>query len=261
MTKVYKIVKKGKEDFPWSISRSNKYLKYPAKSLLLADHDPDPSMPEHMFLKDFKDFYNALLKIMPKDFEKVECLIGSGSSSGIKNSKGELVYNSNSMHAYWPNINASDDSIKRLNEYIKRACIFNKLYYLKIHKDGSCSMRYQIDLAVLSSSKSRLVFESKPTCKDGLYQEKPVSLIWNIKSKETLDLSQVSYDHLPDWKPIYEQLKNDNKELIKETKEKYKALKLSEYISSGLTPEVATRMIDRYLEQGLLSVKTIVEVN
>ena len=92
-------------------------------------------------------------------------------------------------------------------EYIKRACIEHNLYYLKIHKDGSCSLRYAIDLNVLKSTASRLCFEAKPTCNDGLYQDRPSSLIWNIGSKETLDLSKVYYEHLPDWKPVYEQLK------------------------------------------------------
>lgn len=91
-------------------------------------------------------------KILPPEFTKVECLIGSGSSNGIKNANGDLVYDNGSMHAYWLNTKLSDENIDKLIEYIKRACILHNLYYLKIFKDGSVGMRYAIDLSVLKIS-------------------------------------------------------------------------------------------------------------
>lgn len=256
---IYQITKKGQEIPPFTISRSNKYFAYFLFTLLLGDYDPDKAMPEHMILKSLQDFYNVLCLILPPEFNKIECLIGSGSSNGIKNSSGELVYDSGSMHAYWINSNVNEENIEKLIEYIKRACILHNLYYLKIFKDGSTGLRFQIDLAVLKSALSRLVFESKPTCKDGLYQDRPQSLIWNLNSQETLDLSKITYDHLPDWKPVYERLKIENRELIQQTKEAYKTSKIDELIQKGVDGVVATNMVVKYIEESVLSVKFYVE--
>lgn len=260
-TRIYNVVKKGQEIPPLTISRSNKYFLYFMTALLLGDYDFDESMPSHMIIHSLDDFYSLLLKILPLGFNKVECLIGFGSSYGIKNSKGDLINALFSSHAYWANTNVSEETVNNLVEYIKRACIYHNLYYLKIHKDGSASMRYAIDLSVMKSALSRLCFESKPTCKNGLYQDRPQSLIWNMDSQETLDLSKIYYDHLPDWKPIYEQLKIDNKDLIQQTKETYKASKVNELVSKGLTQEVATNIVVKQIEESVISVKTLVEVN
>lgn len=254
------IVKKGEELPPFSISRSNKYFNHPKLcGVLLGDYDPDEAMPEHMVLKTLQEFYNVLCKILPPQFVKVECLIGSGSSNGIKDSNGELVYDSGSQHGYWTNWNLSDENIDKLIEHIKRACISHNLYYLKIFKDGSVGMRYAIDLSVLKSASSRLIFEAKPTCKDGLYQDRPQSLIWNKGSQETLDLSKISYDHLPDWKPVYERLKIENRELIEQTKEAYKTSKIEELVKKGFDITVATNIVVEYITESTLSVKTLVE--
>lgn len=256
------IVKKGEEIPPFYISRSNRNLKYPKIcGILLGDYDPDKAMPEYMALKTFQEFYDVICKILPPEFTKVECLIGSGSSNGIKNINGDLVYDSGSMHAYWLNKSLSIQNIDKLIEYIKRACILHNLYYLKIFKDGSVGMRYMIDLSVLKSASSRLIFEAKPTCKDGLYQDRPQSLIFNQNknTQEVLDLSKISYDHLPDWKPVYEQLKIQNKELIAQTKEAYKASKVQELVQKGFEITVATNIVSKYIEESLLSVKTLVE--
>ncbi|MCT7515030.1 hypothetical protein [Aliarcobacter cryaerophilus] len=254
------IVKKGEEYPPFYISRSNKYFKYPKPyGILLGDYDPDKAMPEHMKLKTFHEFYNVLCKILPPQFAKVECLIISGSSNGIKNSSGELVYDSGSQHGYWTNWNLSDENIDKLIEHIKRASILHNLYYLKIFKDGSVGMRYAIDLSVLKSASSRLIFEAKPTCKNDLYQDRPQSLIWNKDSQKTLDLSKISYDHLPDWKPIYERLKIEHRELIQQTKEAYKASKIQELVQKGFELTVAINIADQYIKESTLSVKTLVE--
>ena len=257
----YNIVKKGQEIPPFTISRSNKWFIYFLTALLLGDYDPDEAMPPHMIINTLEEFYNLLLKILPPGFEKVECLIGFGSSYGIKNSKGELVNSSNSFHAYWPNSNVTEETVNNLVEYIKRACIYHQQYFLKIHKDGSASMRYALDLSVMKSALSRLCFEAKPTCKDGLYQDRPQSLMWNMGSQKTLDLSKVYYDSLPDWRPVYEQLKIDNQDLIQQTKESYKASKVNELVFKGLTQEVATNIVVKQIEESVISVKTIVEVN
>ena len=254
------IVKKGEEYPPFYISRTPIYFKHPKLcGILLGDYDPDEAMPEHMILKTLEEFYDCLCKILPPQFVKVECLIGSGSSNGIKNSNGELVYHSGSEHAYWPNINLSDENINKLIEHIKRASVSHNLYYLKIFKDGSAGMRFAIDLSVLKSASSRLIFEAKPTCKDGLYQDRTQSLIWNKDSKETLDLSKISYDHLPDWKPVYERLKIENRELIEQTKEAYKASKIEELVQKGFDTTVATNIVVEYITASTLSVKTLVE--
>ena len=254
------IVKKGEEYPPFYISRSNKYFKYPKPyGILLGDYDPDKAMPEHMKLKTFHEFYNVLCKILPPQFAKVECLIISGSSNGIKNSSGELVYDSGSQHGYWTNWNLSDENIDKLIEHIKRASILHNLYYLKIFKDGSVGMRYAIDLSVLKSASSRLIFEAKPTCKDGLYQDRPQSLIFNHGNQEVLDLSRISYDHLPDWKPVYERLKIENKELIEKTKEAYKNSKIGELVQQGMDITVAQDIVVRYITESTLSVKILVE--
>lgn len=254
------IVKKEQELPPSYISRSNKYFKHTKLcGILLADYDPDKAMPEHMILKTFQEFHDVLCKILPPKFAKVECLIGSGSSNGIKNSSGDLVYDSGSMHAYCLNTKLSDENIDKLIEYIKRVCILHNLYYLKIFKDGSVGMRYAIDLSVLKSASSRLIFEAKPTCKDGLYQDRPQSLIWNKDSQETLDLSKISYDHLPDWRPVYERLKIENRELIQQTKEAYKTSKIEELVQKGFDITVATDIVVEYITASTLSVKTLVE--
>ncbi len=254
------IVKKGEEYPPFYISRSNKYFKYPKPyGILLGDYDPDKAMPEHMKLKTFHEFYNVLCKILPPQFAKVECLNIAGSSNGIKNSNGDLVYDSGSMHVYLINIKLSNENIDKLIEHIKRASILHNLYYLKIFKDGSVGMRYAIDLSVLKSASSRLIFEAKPTCKDGLYQDRPQSLIFNKGSQEVLDLSKISYDHLPDWKPVYEQLKIEKRELIQQTKEAYKASKIGELVQKGFDQTVATDIVAKYITEGTLSVKTLVE--
>ncbi len=254
------IVKKGEEYPPFYISRSNKYFKYPKPyGILLGDYDPDKAMPEHMKLKTFHEFYNVLCKILPPQFAKVECLIISGSSNGIKNSSGELVYDSGSQHGYWTNWNLSDENIDKLIEHIKRASILHNLYYLKIFKDGSVGMRYAIDLSVLKSASSRLIFEAKPTCKDGLYQDRPQSLIFNHGNQEVLDLSRISYDHLPDWKPVYERLKIENKELIEKTKVEYKNSKIGELVQQGMDITVAQDIVVRYITESTLSVKILVE--
>lgn len=254
------IVRKGEEYFPFYISRSNKYFKHTKLcGILLADYDPDKAMPEHMIFRTSQEIYNVLCKILPSDFAKVECLIGTGSSNGIKNANGELVYDSGSMHAYWINIKLSDENIDKLIEHIKRASILYNLYYLKIFKDGSVGMRYAIDLSVLKSASSRLIFEAKPTCKDGLYQDRPQSKIWNKDSQETLDLSKISSEHLPDWRPVYERLKLENKELIQQTKEAYKTSKIEELVQKGFDITVATNIVVEYITVSTLSVKTLVE--
>lgn len=120
-------------------------------------------------------------------------------------------------------------------------------------------MRYAIDLSVLKSASSRLIFEAKPTCKDGLYQDRPQSLIWNLNSQETLDLSKITYDHLPDWKPVYEQLKIENRELIQQTKEAYKTSKIEELVQKGFDITVATNIVAQYITESTFSVKTLVE--
>jgi hypothetical protein len=130
---------------------------------------------------------------------------------------------------------------------------------LKIFKDGSVGMRYAIDLSVLKSASSRLIFEAKPTCKNDLYQDRPQSLIWNKDSQKTLDLSKISYDHLPDWKPIYERLKIEHRELIQQTKEAYKASKIQELVQKGFELTVAINIADQYIKESTLSVKTLVE--
>lgn len=253
------IVKKG-EEFPPYISRSDEYFKYPKTcGILLGDYDPDKVMPEHMKLKTFHEFYNVLCKILPPQFAKVECLNIAGSSNGIKNSNGDLVYDSGSMHVYLINIKLSNENIDKLIEHIKRASILHNLYYLKIFKDGSVGMRYAIDLSVLKSASSRLIFEAKPTCKNDLYQDRPQSLIWNKDSQKTLDLSKISYDHLPDWKPIYERLKIEHRELIQQTKEAYKASKIQELVQKGFELTVAINIADQYIKESTLSVKTLVE--
>lgn len=254
------IVKKGEEFPPFYISRTNKYFKHTKLcGTLLGDYDPDKAMSEHMILKTFQEFYDVLCKILPPEFAKVECLIGSGSSNGIKNANGDLVYDNGSQHAYWINTKLSDENIDKLIEYIKRASILHNLYYLKIFKDGSVGMRYAIDLSVLKSASSRLIFEAKPTCKNDLYQDRPQSLIWNKDSQKTLDLSKISYDHLPDWKPIYERLKIEHRELIQQTKEAYKASKIQELVQKGFELTVAINIADQYIKESTLSVKTLVE--
>lgn len=254
------IVKKGDESPPFYISRTNKYFKHTKLcGILLGDYDPDKAMSEHMILKTFQEFYDVLCKILPPEFAKVECLIGAGSSNGIKNANGDLVYDNGSIHTYWLNTKLSDENIDKLIEYIKRACILHNLYYVKIFKDGSVGMRYAIDLSVLKSSSSRLIFEAKPTCKDGLYQDRPKSLIFNHGSQEVLDLSRISYDHLPDWKPVYERLKIENKELIEKTKEEYKNSKIGELVQQGMDITVAQDIVVRYITESTLSVKTLVE--
>ncbi|MGA1940273.1 hypothetical protein [Arcobacter sp. YIC-310] len=259
--KIYKIVKKGQENPPLTISRSNKYFLYFLTSLLLGDYDQDEAMPSYMIINTLDEFYSLLIKILPLGFNKVECLIGYGSSYGIKNSKGELVNSSNSFHAYWTNTNISEETVNNLIEYIKRACIYHQQYFLKIHKDGSASMRYALDLSVMKSALSRLCFEAKPTCKDGLYQDRPKSLISNMNSQESLDLSKVYYDHLPDWRPIYEQLKIEKQDLIQQTKRAYKTSKINELVSKGLTQDVATNIVVKQIKESVISVKTLVEVN
>ena len=254
------IVKKGEEFPPFYVSRSNKYFKHSNLcGTLLCDYDPDEVMPEHMLLKSPKEFYEVLCKILPPEFAKVECLIGSGSSNGIKNANGIIVYYSDSNHGYLVCINLSDKNNDELIEYIKRASILHNLYYLKIFKDGSVGMRYAIDLSVLKSASNRLIFEAKPTCNDGLYQDRPQSLIWNKDSEETLDLSKISYDHLPDWKPVYERLKIENRELIQQTKESYKTSKIDELVQKGFDITVATNIVVEYITASTLSVKTLVE--
>ncbi|PIE84981.1 hypothetical protein CSA08_04345 [Candidatus Gracilibacteria bacterium] len=261
MYEIYNIVKKGEENPPFSIARTNDYFKYPKVNLLLGDYDYDESMPNHMKINTPEELYNFLLLILPEDFKKVECLIGYGSSYGIKNSNGEVVNSSNSFHAYWLNSNATEKTVDNLIEYIKRSCILNNLYYLKIFKNGATSLRYAIDLSVLKSALSRLCFEAKPTCKDGLYQDRPQSRFWNINSQETLDLSKVFYDNLPDWKPIYEQLKIDYKEVIQQTKENYKTSKINELVSKDVSLEIATNIVNKQIEKDVLSVKTIIYEN
>lgn len=254
------IVKKEEEFPPSYVSRSNKYFKHPNLcGVLLGDYDPDKAMPSHMILNTAQEFYEALCKILPPEFAKIECLIGSGSSNGIKNATGELVYDSGSMHAYWVNTKLSDENITKLLEYIQRASILHNLYYLKIFKDGSVGMRYSIDLSVLKSASNRLIFEAKPTCNDGLYQDRPQSLIWNKDSQETLDLSKISYDHLPDWKPVYERLKIENRELIQQIKEAYKTSKIEELVQKGFDITIATNIVVEYITASTLSVKTLVE--
>ena len=92
-----------------------------------------------------------------------------------------------------------------------------------------------------------MVFEAKPTCKDGLYQDRPQSLIFNHGNQEVLDLSRISYDHLPDWKPVYERLKIENKELIEKTKEEYKNSKIGELVQQGMDITVAQDIVVRYI--------------
>lgn len=254
------IVKKGEEFPPFYISRSSKYFRHSKLcGILLFDYDPDEAMPSHMILNTAQEYYETLCKILPPEFAKVECLIGSGSSNGIKNANGIIVYYSDSKHGYSVFIYLSDKNIDELIEYIKRASILHNLYYLKIFKDGSVGMRYAIDLSVLKSASSRLVFEAKPTCKDGLYQDRPESLIWNKGSQETLDLSKISYDDLPDWKPVYERLKIENRELIQQTKEAYKTSKIEELVQKGFDITIATNIVAQYITESTLSVKTLVE--
>lgn len=254
------IVRKGEEFPPFYISRSDKYLKYPKLcGVLLGDYDPDKAMPSHMISKTPQEFYDCLCKILPSEFAKVECLIGSGSSNGIKNTNGDLVYDSGSMHAYWLNTKLSDENIDKLIEYIKRACVSHNLYYLKIFKDGSVGMRYAIDLSVLKSASSRLIFESRPSL-TGLTQDRPQSLIWNKDNQETLDLSKITYDHLPDWRSVCERLKIENRELIQQTKEAYKTSKIEELLQKGFDITVATNVVANYIIESTLSVKTLVEI-
>lgn len=72
-------------------------------------------------------------------------------------------------------------------------------------------------------------------------------------------MSKISYDHLPDWKPIYERLKIEHRELIQQTKEAYKASKIQELVQKGFELTVAINIADQYIKESTLSVKTLVE--
>ena len=64
---------------------------------------------------------------------------------------------------------------------------------------------------------------------------------------------------MPDWKPVYERLKIENRELIEQTKESYETSKIDELVQKGFDITVATNIVAQYIIESTLSVKTLVE--
>lgn len=247
------ITTKGQENISLNkISRSNDFTSNREIQPILFDLDPDSQMPEN--IKNINNpqlFKESLIKIFGQNFEEVSLRIGFGSSYGIKNSNtNEQLTVSWSMHAYSIFKNVTEEKINILIEYIKRKCVELGFWYLKIHKDGSTSYRTLIDLSVVQSVKSRLIFEAPATIYEPLVQEIPKSEFFNCSNGiNPFDIDNLSYDGLLDWRPIFEKEKEKREVDINRIKEEFKKNKIEELIQKHyLDSDLAKKIVNNYID-------------
>jgi len=252
------ITTKGYEDITLQkISRSNDFMSTRNTQGILFDVDPDDQMNDKLLSIKTPDLLSdAFIAIFGNEFMKVSTRIGYGSSFGVKkNDTNELLNVSWSMHAYCMFINVTEKALDNLIEFVKRKCVQEDLWYLKIHKDGSTSFRTLLDLSVIKSLKSRLIFEAPATIGEGLIQEIPTSTFNNCENGIVpFDISTISYKDLPSWKPVYEKEKIKQKDKILAQKEEFRTKMVDELIAKyNYDPSFAKEIINNYLETKLLS--------
>lgn len=255
----FRICLKGKEELPYLISRSKPYWTYPTKGLLLFDYDKSSDMPSNMLVNSTSELYTIFLQLFPF-LNTAEILFNYSSSSGITSKEGIQLTQCNGIHGFSIFTGITDESIDNFVEYIKRASVYLNLFYVKIHVNGNTSFQTIFDLSVLKSASSRLCFEASPTLNDGLIQIKPETFGWNLNTGNSFDLSSISYDHLNDWRPAYEEAKFKIKDKIELVKEEYLKTKSEVLISNGCEPSIAVELVKAELRTGKISVKSLIEV-
>ena len=173
---------KGMEDAKSNtISRSKDFFSWNEEgSLFIADIDDDEQMPEHMKVNTPDECHSMLIKIDP-NLANIPMMISYSSSYGIKNAQGECVSCKGGFHCYWFIRNATEKNIRKYVDELEKSAVAQDLFYIKIFKDGKTSMRIPFDLSPLKSASSRLIFEAKPTCIDGLYQDRPARVYYNME--------------------------------------------------------------------------------
>ena len=262
-----KLLTKGKEDVSQGfISRSNDYMTLQDEiQPCLGDVDVDEQMPQEMIEKisTADGAYDAVVMLHGDDFKDVSVRNGESSSAGITDALTEaLVYMTNSRHLYWTLLNAnSSQELDRYIEFLKRRAVLTNLWFLKIHKDGSTSFRTVLDLSVIKSMNSRLVFEAPVTLAEGLKKVKTPSRLYNTENCTVpFDIEKLEYKNLPDWRVVFEQAKKDKKAEIEDVKKQYRADKILELVESyGLTQVEAVRIIDEYLSTQSISASMILK--
>lgn len=257
------ITVKGKEDLnTYSISRSNLYTVIKKIQGSLIDYDQDSQMPANLLaINEPRKLHECLIQLFGESFVKSSARYGYGSSYGIKKKNVDEPSSANySMHGYIVFENFTDKSPDFLIEYIKRKSIELGLWFLKIHKDGSTSFRTIIDLSVIKSSNSRLIFEASATIGEGLEQNIPESVFYNCEDGIIpLDMNSLSLKGLADWKPFYEKEKIKQKQKIELVKEKYRDEAINELIQRyNYDPIKAKEIINKYLDTKSLSASHLI---
>ena len=256
------ICKKGEEDITTkTISRTKEYQKWSkGRSLCLFDYDPDDAMHDALKINSADELRELLIRVIP-DLVDVEMIIRPGSSYGVKNKSGECVSCKQSYHVYFEILLDGAEDIKNLVEYFLRSSVVQGLHYLKIFKDARSELRTAIDLSVLKSAESRLIFEAAPSCKDGLYQERGVTKFYNQDSCEALDIKKLNYKFLPNWKEEQNRLREYFKNKIIEVKKEYKEKQIQKFIVNGLSKKEALEKFKLTYENLLMPADEIVTLN
>lgn len=261
------LLTKGKEDITNNtISRTNECLgAQDDLQLSLGDIDVDEQMSEEMIktISTQDGAYNAVVELHGEEFKDVSVRSGFSSSAGVvEESTNKPVYISNSQHLYWTLLNVSSpQELDRYVEFLKRRAVIKKLWFLKIHKDGSTSFRTLLDLSVIKSMQSRLSFEAPVTVGEGLKKIPLESKFYNTENGIVpFDLQNIDYKSLPDWRVVFEQAKIDNKDKIDAVKKQYRADKILELVQShNLSPYEAGLIIDEYLTKSNVSASMVLK--
>ena len=256
------ICKKGEEDISMNvISRTKDYQQWPKKrALCLFDYDPDEAMGNGLRVNSADELREVLIKIVPL-LSNVEMIIRSGSSYGVKNKEGVCVSCKQSYHVYFEILLDENNTINDLIEYFLSSSVQQNLYYLKIFSDGRSELRTAIDLSVLKSAESRLIFESSPTCKDGLYQERSETKFYNKGTSIPLDIKELNSKNLPNWQDAQEQLKELYKHKIQQVKKEYQSKQIEKFMANGLTKKEALEKFKLTYENLLMPSEEIIILN
>lgn len=256
------ICKKGEEDISTNtISRTKEYQQWnKGRALCLFDYDPEEAMHDRLKVNSADELRNLLINIIPQ-LADVEMMIRTGSSYGVKNQNGECVSCKQSYHVYFEIVLDGSEYIKNLIEYFLRASVQQGLHYLKIFKDARSELRTAIDLSVLKSAESRLIFEAAPTCKDGLYQERELTRFYNQDSSKALDIRELNYTFLPNWKEEQDKLREHFKHKISQIKKLYQEEQIAKFLANGLSKKEALEKFKLTYENLLILVDEIVTLN
>lgn len=232
--------------FPNAITRSKKHIRWfgdmfrDSYSILFFDFDDDEELPKVLRAGSFDEIRALLLKTIPA-LAYVQMLIRWSSSPNIIKTDGTLLNDKKSMHVFIVAKNVTENTIKELKEYIYHSLWMNGLAYCKIDRGDKIIQRSFIDMAVLSPE--RIIITASPVLPEGWNKAKTNEFA--LYEGGALDLSDIDYSHLPEWRPAFWDAKYALESTIERVSKPKKALVLPISVSA---PFVASASLNDKLK-------------